>query len=287
MKIKAWILSARPKTLPVAICSVSIGIGLAYTHGFLHMGYACLTLMVAVLIQIGTNYANDYFDYQKGADTPDRVGPTRATQAGWVTPEQMKVAFCLVFFLAFLGGIALVFRGGWPILLIGILAILSGIWYTAGKYALGYLGLGDLFVLVFFGPVSVAGTYYIQTLHWSAQAWILGLSTGLFAMAILVVNNIRDVDHDALVEKKTLAVRLGVKWAKFEYNMAINMACFVPFFLFGTFKYLLLLMVLIPALKIKMTVWHQTGAVLNQALAQTGLLLILFTGLLLGLLVFF
>ena len=278
MNIKAWFFAMRPKTLPAAICPVILGLAYAWhAGGNVDWAIACLTMVCAVLIQIGTNYANDYFDHQKGADREDRLGPIRAIQSGLVTPEQMRKAFIGVFGLAFVLGIFLVLHGGWSILLVGMVSIACGILYTATPFALGYLGVADWFVFVFFGPLAVSGTVYLQTLQWMPEAAWLGVSSGLFSVAILTINNLRDIDQDRVAHKKTMAVRLGARWTKFQYNLAVNMACFVPFFIFRESKYLFVLLLLLPALKTKLIVWHQKGPALNKALAQTSLTHIAFT----------
>src|SRR5690606_23925593 len=185
-------------------------------------------LICALLIQIGTNFANDVFDYQKGTDTQERTGPLRVTQAGLLTPRQVFRGMCLVFGLAFLIGLYLIAVGGWPILVIGLLSILSGIAYTGGPYPLGYHGLGDLFVFIFFGPVAVCGTYYVQALEWSWLALISSVPVGLLSVAILIVNNYRDRHTDVKAGKRTLAVRLGGKLTRWQYGLTLALAYIVP-----------------------------------------------------------
>ena len=166
-----------------------------------------MALLGAILIQIATNFANDYFDFVNGADTEERVGPTRATQAGLITPNAMKWAFILTFALTIPVIAFLTIKGGMVIVWIGIASIISGILYTGGPKPLGYMGLGDIFVLIFFGPIAVGGTEYVQSLEWSVDATIIGLASGFISTAILVVNNLRDKDTDSKVGKNTLAVR--------------------------------------------------------------------------------
>lgn len=218
---KTWWLAARPKTLWAGICPVIIGTALARADGVFDGPSALFALLGAIFIQIGANYANDYFDFVKGADRADRIGPTRATQAGLVTPEQMKRATMYAFGLASLAGLFLVYRGGLPILAIGLVSIACGVLYTGGPYPLGYLGLGEIFVLIFFGPVAVAGTYYVQAQSFDPLPVIAGLSPGLFSVAILTVNNLRDVETDRISGKNTLAVRLGKTFARWEYVSAV------------------------------------------------------------------
>lgn len=222
---KVWLLAARPKTLFASVAPVLIGAAMAAADGAFHTPAALCALLGAVLIQIGTNYANDYFDFVKGTDTEERLGPTRATQAGLVTPARMRLAAGITFGLAALIGTYLVYRGGWPIIVIGVLSILLGVLYTGGPYPLGYLGLGDLFVLVFFGPVAVGGTYYVQALVVTPEVIVAGLAPGLLATAILTVNNLRDVAGDRKAGKQTLAVRFGVGFARIEYIACVATAC--------------------------------------------------------------
>ncbi len=229
---KIWWLAARPKTLWVAVSPVLMGMALAYADGGFHLPSALVALICALLIQIGTNLHNDYADYEKGADTSERKGPLRVTQAGLLSPQEVKYATWLVFGVTFLLGLYLVYRGGWIILAIGVLSILSGLWYTGGRYSLAYLGLADAFVILFFGIIAVGGTYYVQTLQISPYVLIAGLGPGLLADAILVVNNLRDVEEDRKAGKRTLVVRLGTSFARLYYTFCIYGAAFIPVFLF-------------------------------------------------------
>ncbi|MEX0600610.1 MAG: 1,4-dihydroxy-2-naphthoate polyprenyltransferase, partial [Rhodothermales bacterium] len=204
-----WVMAARPKTLWAAVAPVLLGTAFAVEAGGFHAVAALSALMAAVLIQVGTNFSNDYHDYVKGADTKDRKGPTRVTQAGLIRPEAVRRAAVVTFGLAFAAGLYLIARGGWPILVIGVASILFGVLYTAGRYSLAYLGLADLFVLVFFGPIAVAGTYYVQALDVTPVVVLAGFGPGFLATAILLVNNVRDVDEDRAAGKKTLVVRWG------------------------------------------------------------------------------
>jgi 1,4-dihydroxy-2-naphthoate octaprenyltransferase len=178
----------------------------------------------SLLIQIATNLANDYFDHKQGADTDDRLGPARAVQQGWVTPKAMLRATLLVLFLALGVGIYLIYTGGWPIAFIGVASLVCALAYTGGPIPLAYVGLGDIFVLAFFGLAAVVGTTWVQTLSAPPAAWIAGTSIGLLATAILVVNNLRDRKTDALVNKRTLAVRFGATAARWEHTLAIGLA---------------------------------------------------------------
>lgn len=280
--IKIWIQSARPKTLPAAIGPVLIGAALASSDGDIHTPTLILTFLAAMLIQIGTNYANDYYDFVKGTDTADRVGPLRATQAGLVTPRQMKLAFIIVFALAAVCGALLVLRGGMPIATIGIASILCGIMYTAGPVSLAQTGLADFFVLVFFGPVAVGGTYYLQTGDFNRHVLIAGLAPGLLSMAILTVNNIRDIHTDCIAGRKTLAVRFGCNFGIAEFIFCIVLACTVPIYLTATrsanyYCNISLLSLIFAISPIKTILAKPEPQILNKVLAQTGRLLIIYS----------
>ena len=223
-----WLDAARPKTLPAAIAPVLVGVALAAEQGAFHALAAACALLGAVLIQIGTNFSNDAEDFVRGADTEARKGPLRATAAGLVTPGQMRTAAAVAFGLAFASGIYLIVRGGWPILALGLAAIASGYAYTKGRYALAYTGLADLFVLVFFGPVAVAGTFYVQALALPLWVPIAGLGPGFLATAILLANNVRDVEEDRVADKRTLVVRFGRPVGVRLYNACISGAVVVP-----------------------------------------------------------
>ena len=217
-----WCAAARPRTLSAALSPVLLGAAIAYGDRVLHAWSVVAALAAATFIQIGTNFANDYFDFVKGTDDEARIGPARATARGWVRPRTMAIATVLAFGLATLCGVYLIVRGGPVILGVGVLSILSGVLYTGGPKPLGYLGLGDVFVLVFFGPVAVAGTYWVQARSLSTPAIVAGFATGALATAILVVNNLRDRVGDARSGKRTLVVRFGEAFGRVQYA-----ACFV------------------------------------------------------------
>ncbi len=277
-----WILAARPKTLWAAVAPVVIGTAMAVESGGGAWLPAGAALFGAVMIQVGTNLANDYFDYQKGADAGDRLGPMRVTQAGLVKPETMRLGFAVAFALAAVAGAYLVWRAGWPIVFVGGLSILCGILYTAGPFPLGYVGLADLFVLMFFGPVAVGGTYYVQTLEINATVLASGLAPGLFSVAILTVNNLRDMESDAKVGKRTLAVRFGRTFARIEYLLSVLVASIIPLLLFLADRQqpfsLITLVVPIFAIPSLRTVFVSTdGPTLNRILATTGKLLLVYS----------
>lgn len=270
LKLSYWLLAIRPKTLTASLAPVMLGTALAYRDGYFSAAYLSLTLLGALLIQIGTNLCNDYFDFYKGADTHERQGPVRVTQAGLISPAQVKLGFVLVFGLAACVGILLILRGGWPIFWIGLASLISGIAYTAGPYALAYLGLGELFVLIFFGPVAVAGTYYVQALRFSWPACLYGIALGLLSCAILAVNNLRDLEQDKKANKKTLAVRFGKKFAHFEYVFCLLVPALIAFWLHAWAASLLLVFAL----------FYLRKSSLEQLLPQTALLLLAFAAVL-------
>ena len=277
-----WIIAFRLKTLPAAVAPVLIGTAMACGHGVQNYTMALVALFGAVLIQIGTNLANDYFDFIKGADTPDRIGPTRVTQAGLIAPSDVRNVMILVFVLAALSSIVLILHAGWVIALIGVLSILSGVFYTAGPRPLGYLGLGELFVLIFFGPVAVGGTYYVQSLEINPAVVIAGFGPGLLSVAILAVNNLRDRETDRRVQKNTLAVRFGRNFAIREYMCSVILAAMVPVIvnaITGEQPWALLASgILLMAVPIFQTVSsREDGPSLNAALASTGKLLLVYS----------
>ncbi len=221
-------MASRPKTLPAAAAPVVVGTAVAISDGLFSFGPALAALSGALLLQVGANLANDVFDFKKGADTTRRLGPVRVTQAGLLSPGQVLLGMWLTFGLAALAGLYLALVGGWPVVAIGLFSIAAAIAYTAGPFPLGYNGLGELFVFIFFGPVAVGGTYYVQAGALSPTALWSALPIGLLAMAILVVNNLRDIDTDRAAGKKTLAVRLGARGARIEYLLLVGGAYAIP-----------------------------------------------------------
>ncbi len=289
--LQIWILAARPKTLPAAAAPVIVGVGTALAEGVFRAGPATAALLGALLIQIGTNFANDYFDFQKGADNEARLGPTRVTQAGLLAAREVAAGMWIAFGLASLAGLYLIIQAGWPVLLIGLASILAGIAYTGGPFPFGYHGLGDFFVFVFFGPVAVVGTYFVQSGAASPAAVWSSLPIGSLATAILVVNNLRDIETDAIAGKHTLAVRLGRSGTRLEYLLLGVISYLVPLgmWLAGLAPALVLLSWLTFPLfySLLRKVNQEEGRALNAALAGTSrlelLFAILFTaGLLLG-----
>ena len=276
--MKDWILAARLRTLPAAIAPVLIGCALAYQSQNFHLLAGTMAMLGAILIQIGTNFANDYFDFVNGADTEERIGPTRATQAGLIPPSAMKKAFIVTFALTIPIILYLAYRGGWPLILLGIASIISGILYTGGPKPLGYMGLGDIFVLVFFGPVAVAGTEYVQSLQLSSTAIWAGLASGLISTAILVVNNLRDRETDAKVGKNTLAVRFGTTFARMEYSLCFIGVTVITILLAQERNWLYISLIpLILSIPINRSMWTQQGALIDPNLGKTARILILYS----------
>jgi 1,4-dihydroxy-2-naphthoate polyprenyltransferase len=279
--LRAWMLAIRPRTLPAAAAGVIMGSALAWRDGFFRFDAALACLFTALLLQIGSNLANDVFDFERGTDTPERLGPVRVTQAGLLTPAQVKVGMIFVFGLAALFGLYLAWLGGWPIILIGLAAILAAIAYTGGPFPLGYYGLGDVFVFIFFGLVSVSGTYYVQAGSVSAAAWWMTIPPGLIITAILVVNNLRDLESDRKAGKRTLAVMLGEQATKTQYVTCMIAAYLVlPLATWvGVIPWTSMLAWLSLPLAVRATcvVFNQRGRPLNAALAGTGQTALLFS----------
>jgi 1,4-dihydroxy-2-naphthoate octaprenyltransferase len=276
-----WWLAIRPRTLPAAASGVVMGTALAWADGFFQPLPALAALCVALLLQIGSNVANDVYDFERGTDTSERLGPLRVTQAGLLSPTDVKRGMRIIFELAALCGLYLAFLRGWVVILIGLAAILAAIAYTGGPFPLGYNGLGDLFVFLFFGVAAVAGTFFVQVGSVSTTAWWMSVSVGLLVTAILVVNNLRDIESDRNGNKKTLAVRLGVRGTRIEYLLCLVVAYLmvplaalfglVPWFAMATWLSLPL------AIKSTRTVFTQAGRPLNAALAGTGQLALAFS----------
>lgn len=224
---RAWLRALRLRTLGASVVPVLAGTALAWERGALHPAVALATLGAALLVQLGTNLANDYYDHLKGVDRADRLGPTRVTGT-LLAPGRVRAAMLLTLAGAAALGLYLVWVGGWPILAVGAAALVCALAYAGGPKPLGHLGLGDLFVFVFFGPVAVAGTYFLQAQAWPAEAWLLGVPLGALGAAILVVNNVRDIPTDARAGKRTLAVRLGARASWGEVALLLALAYAMP-----------------------------------------------------------
>jgi 1,4-dihydroxy-2-naphthoate octaprenyltransferase len=278
---RAWLLASRPATLLVGLVPVLVGAALATAAGGFRAGPTLAALWGSVFLQIGSNFANDVFDHEKGADTEARLGPVRATQAGLLTPRQVKAGMVFSFVLAFLAGIYLTAVAGWPIVVIGLCSIAAAIAYTGGPYPLGYNGLGEVFVFLFFGLVAVPGTVFVQMHTVLPAAWLAALPVGLLASAVLVVNNVRDHETDRVAGKRTLVVRFG---------RPFGVGMYLAFLLFSYLTPVALLALglatpwaLAPLLTAPLgfRLWRtlrveREGAVLNRCLAGTARLLFLF-----------
>lgn len=280
---RAWLAAARPPTLPAAVVPVLVGTAAAFEPGAergMRIGPFVAALLASLLIQIGTNYANDAFDFWQSADTEERLGPRRLIQGGLATPRQVFIAACVCFGMAALIGLYLIAAGGWPILVIGMLSILSAVAYTGGPFPLAYHGLGDLFVFVFFGPVAVLGSAYLQRLTVPGAAAVASVPVGLLVTNILVVNNLRDIETDRAAGKRTLAVRIGRVGTRLQYIVSMAVALLVPL-VYGLVRgdpWLCLPLLTLPlAIHLVRTVVASIdGPVLNRALKGTGQLHLLF-----------
>jgi 1,4-dihydroxy-2-naphthoate octaprenyltransferase len=222
--VRIWLMAARLRTLPAAIAPVLVGTALAgFEHSFHALRFVA-ALLGAIFIQVGTNLSNDYSDARRGADADDRLGPVRVTAGGLVPPSQVLVATYVSFGLAVLAGIYLIVVAGWLLLAIGAASILAGVLYTGGPRPYGYAGLGEAFVFLFFGVVAVAGSYYVEVRHLHWEAFALSVPVGLLAAAILIVNNVRDIDSDRRAGKRTLAVKLGRERTRAMFTVTVSLA---------------------------------------------------------------
>ena len=275
----AWLLAARPATLPAAVVPVLVGTAAALAEGRFRLGPFVAALVASLLLQVGANLANDYFDFRHGADTADRLGPVRVTQAGLIAPEAVRTATIVTFGLALVVGLYLVAVGGWPILVIGLASVAAAILYTGGPWPLGYHGLGDLFCFLFFGLFAVVGTAYLHTDMLGRGALVASIPVGCLVTAILVVNNLRDVDTDRAAGKRTLAVRIGRRATRAEYALLLAGAFLVPLarLLADASPWALLPYLALPfALKLARTIARAEGRALNPALRDTARLHLLF-----------
>lgn len=236
LKFSAWVAAARPRTLPAAAAPVFVAIAFAYRDGVFHWPSAIACLLISFFMQIVSNFANDVFDYERGSDTPDRLGPIRATASGMISPREMYAGIAFVTGLAVLLGLYLVWLRGWPVVALGVAIIIGALAYTGGPFPYGYYALGDIFVLVFFGIVAVAGTYYAQSGLVTWPVILVSIPVGLMIVNILVVNNTRDMETDAASNKRTLAVLLGREAMHREYLLCLLVSYLAPllFVLLGT-----------------------------------------------------
>jgi 1,4-dihydroxy-2-naphthoate octaprenyltransferase len=282
-----WFMAARPRTLPAAVAPVLVGTALAATEGTFKWLTFVAAMLGALFIQVGTNLSNDYSDARRGADTEDRLGPVRVTAGGLVPPRQVLVATYVAFGMAVLAGVYLIVTAGWELLLVGAASILAGVLYTGGPRPYGYEGLGEVFVFLFFGVVAVTGSYFAQVEKLTWEAFVLAVPVGLLAAAILVVNNVRDLETDRRAGKRTLAVRLGRSRARGLYAIMVYVAFLtapLPWLLGSADLSAWLLLpwlaspLAVPVVRIVRN--RSDGPSLNGALARTGMLQLVFCGLL-------
>ncbi len=276
-----WLLASRPKTLPAAISPVIVGTSLAWADGQFSLAPALAAAAGALLLQILSNLANDYFDFAKGVDTRERLGPTRVMAAGLLTAGEVRLGIAVVLGLAVLDGIYLILVGGWPILAVGVASILAALLYTGGPLPFGYHGLGDLFVFIFFGLAAVCGTYYVQAGMFSMDVLVTAVPVGFLITAILVVNNLRDIETDARAGKRTLAVLIGAENTRRQFLALLVLAYMVPLLLWLNFGFGLA--VLLPFISLPLavrrvyTLYSATGRKLNPVLAATAQLSLQFS----------
>jgi 1,4-dihydroxy-2-naphthoate octaprenyltransferase len=296
-RTQAWVMAARPQTLPAGASPVVLGTALAVADGVFAPLPALAALVGALLIQVGTNFANDYYDAVKGADTEDREGFTRVTAGGLIEPRKVKYAMAGTYALAVAVGLYLVAVGGVPILVVGLSSIVAGVLYTGGPYPYGYYGLGDLFVFVYFGVVAVTGTYYVQAATAVAgvpvgipagtlpgHVLVASLAAAGLTTAILVVNNIRDIESDRAAGKRTLAVLVGYRWSRVEFLALLALAYLVPVVLVVAYTYPLATLLPLASLPLAFSVARtvlsrRDGEALNPALERTGQLLAAYSAL--------
>lgn len=271
---KLWVLAARPKTLPAAVAPILVGTGVAiHEHGF-HALSAVMALLTALLLQIAANFANDALDFKRGADTAERMGPTRVTSSGLISHRAVMITTGVTLALAIATGLVLVARGGWPLLLLGIAAVICAVAYTGGPFPIGYLGLGEVFVFLFFGLAAVTGTAWVQTLDLTPLALAAAIPPGALAVGILIINNLRDLPTDAVAGKHTVAVRIGAERTRLEYGAMLVIAAASPiaFWLAGWLDWWWILTV--ASWPLLWSLWRQIhanrGRALNATLAATG-----------------
>ena len=279
--IRHWLVATRPRTIPAAASPVLVGTAYAYYEGKFEWLPALLCLLFSLLIQISTNFANDYYDFKKGADTDQRKGPPRAVASGWITPQAMLRATWAVLALAFVAGCLLIPYGDVWLIVIGLSSIACAILYTGGPAPLAYLGLGDIFVVFYFGWVATGFTYFVQADEYSVVAFTLGIALGLLINNLLVVNNLRDVDEDRVANKRTLIVRFGRTFGLVQYQLSVTAACLIAL-AFGLFYDMVGLF--IPAMSYPLGRWlgilvyrAETPKDFGRCLMFTSLYLVLFS----------
>lgn len=272
-KLDSWLIASRPRTLLAAFVPVMVGSAVAFNEGKLKIILSLSALLCSLLIQVGTNFTNDLYDFLKGADTTKRKGPRRVLASGLISVSEMKAAVVITFLTAFLLGLFLVYHGGTVILVIGVLSIIAGLAYTAGPFPLAYNGLGDIFVFMFFGIIGTVGTYYLHTNDLSLISFISSIPVGALVTNILVVNNYRDIEEDKTAGKKTLAVKLGRNFTLYQFTFLIVLSFLVPLLLFAFFNasiWIFLPYLTLPiAYKVISMIYTLDGIQLNQTLELT------------------
>ncbi len=281
---KAIFIAIRFKTLIASIAPVVLSSALSFHYGAFNFIIFSFILLSALFIQIGTNFANDVYDYLKGADTKDRLGPTRAVQAKLISISQMKILTFIAFLLAVICGFPLVIKGGYPILIIGLIGIISGYLYTAGPYPLGYNGWGDFFVFCFFGPIAVCGTYYLYNESISVASIILGIILGSLSTSLLCINNIRDVNTDVKAGKRTLAVRISPDFVRSLFSVLLLSSYLLNIYLvyllsLSTIALILFLLLIFPCLVMIVNVYKLGEDDLNSLLGKVSLYIMIYSGL--------
>lgn len=271
---RIWYLAARPWTLPASLAPIIVGSAVAWHEGGFHVLTALMALLTALLLQIAANFANDAIDFKRGTDTEARVGPTRITSAGYVSYEGVMRATAIALGLAVLTGLYLVYRGGWPFLLLGLFAVIAAVAYTGGPFPISYLGLGEIFVFLFFGLIAVTGTAYLQTGEVTALSLWASLIPGALIVGILVINNYRDLEGDRVANKRTVAVRIGPAYTRLEYGLMLLITAATPlgFWAVGWLDAWALVTLL--GWPLLWMLWRQvttlTGPALNRTLGMTG-----------------
>ena len=272
-KFQSWLLAARPKTLLAAFVPVIVGSALAINSGKFLLLNSLIALLCSLLIQIGTNFTNDLYDFLKGADNHKRKGPLRVLSSGLITVTEMKMGSFLIFFLSFLFGLYLVKSAGIIILIIGVVSIIAGIAYTAGPFPLAYNGLGDIFVFMFFGVVGTMSTYYLHTKEFSIISFLASIPVGALITNILIINNYRDIEEDKAAGKNTLAVMLGKNFTRYQFIFFIIISFIIPAFLFFVFHFhiwIFLPYITIPlAYRLILMIYTFNGLQLNKTLELT------------------
>ena len=282
--LKSILIAIRPKTLSASIAPVLVGSSIAFNSSHFNMQIFFSNFFSAIFIQIGTNFANDVYDFINGADNDERIGPTRAVQANLISVRAMKYLTIISFLLSVICGLPLVIQGGYPILLVGILSIISGYAYTGGPYPLGYNGWGDIFVFIFFGPIAVCGTFFLQLGYVSVESIISGIIMGCLSVTLLCINNIRDVETDRNVGKRTIAVRFGVMFVKILFISLFLISYLLLAYLSFNLSYLntnvffLLLIITVPlCIKLNFDVFKLKSHSLNRLLSNVSVFIIIFS----------